>query len=575
MAGYDPVASARALAQNKRAAWIYACSFGGLITIFIIAHFLRTIFHIRSRGGTLSKIAAIPIRAFRRVFLRKLPKFTSGGHFLLILVYFGMNAAITFYDVKFEGSSPYSLFAKRCGWMAIMNTALAFLLAMKNTPLAFLTGYSHERLNVLHRWVGRTIWFYACIHVYTWAVTLTQYHAVEEFSERPQIFGFIAFSAFNVILITSLQVVRRRFYEFFYVVHVSMFIIAVIFLGLHKPHKFAPVMIAVGSFWIVDRTIRTARGLYYSRHNAATLIPLPGLATKVIFDRKINCQPGSHAFISIPAIRKFQTHPFTISSISGNEFVIRAQKGFTLDLHKYALKHPGEAVNAYIDGPYGAVPDFKRMNKVVLIAGGSGGAFSFPVALEISRNAGRCAVTAVEFVWVIKDERQLSWYADEIRELQASPIVSLRIYVTSKRDTIATSQTPEESAATELMIRRSLYDAEVEPELSPSPASNESLNALEKELGLKAVKSGEKRSSTVLEAKIDEKVPFPVETLPGRPDLAAIVGSIVGAAEVGESVGVGSCGPTELMRVVRNAVAGNVQLLGVSVTLHCEQFGWG
>ena len=51
------------------------------------------------------------------------------------------------------------------GRMATTNSALAFLLAMKNTPLAFLTGYSHERLNVLHRWVGRVIWFWSSIHV--------------------------------------------------------------------------------------------------------------------------------------------------------------------------------------------------------------------------------------------------------------------------------------------------------------------------------------------------------------------------------------------------------------------------
>ena len=36
---------------------------------------------------------------------------------------------------------------------------------MKNNPLGFLTGYSHERLNVLHRWSGRATVVYACLHV--------------------------------------------------------------------------------------------------------------------------------------------------------------------------------------------------------------------------------------------------------------------------------------------------------------------------------------------------------------------------------------------------------------------------
>lgn len=84
--------------------------------------------------------------------------------------------------------------------------------------------------------------------------------------------------------------------------------------------------------------------------------------------------------------------------------MIRAQKGFTLDLHKYALQHLNTQVKAYIDGPYGAMLHFKRMNKVVLFAGGSGGAFSFPIATDIAKNAEGCSVP-VEFVWVIKDDR--------------------------------------------------------------------------------------------------------------------------------------------------------------------------
>lgn len=224
--------------------------------------------------------------------------------------------------------------------------------------------------------------------------------------ELQSIYGWVALCAFKIIYATSLQFIRKRFYEFFYMIHVAMFIIAVVFMGLHKPQKFAPVMYAVGAFWCIDRLIRSVRMMIYSHNNTATLIPLAGLATKVVFSKPIWSQPGSHAFISIPKIRAFQSHPFTISSSNGVEFVIKAQKGFTLDLHKYALKHPGAKVKAHFDGPYGAVPDFGRFNRVVLFAGGSGGAFTFPIAMDLVRNMGRVCTVAVEFVWVIRDERK-------------------------------------------------------------------------------------------------------------------------------------------------------------------------
>lgn len=60
--GYDPIASAKALAQNKTAAWRYACAFAGLIGIFILTHFGRSLFHLQGRRGTLAKILAAPSR---------------------------------------------------------------------------------------------------------------------------------------------------------------------------------------------------------------------------------------------------------------------------------------------------------------------------------------------------------------------------------------------------------------------------------------------------------------------------------------------------------------------------------
>ncbi len=45
-----------------------------------------------------------------------------------------------------------------------MNIALLFILALKNTPLGVLTGYSFERLNFLHQIAGYTTVFESFIH---------------------------------------------------------------------------------------------------------------------------------------------------------------------------------------------------------------------------------------------------------------------------------------------------------------------------------------------------------------------------------------------------------------------------
>ena len=97
-------------------------------------------------------------------------------------------------------------------------------------------------------------------------------------------------------------------------------------------------------------------------------------------------------------------------------------------------------------------------------------------------------------------------------------------------------------------------------------------------------RSGGKRTSTLaqrrvsqlLESQIDQKPRIKIQTIGGRPDLSEIVKKAVGAAEERDMVAVAACGPVELMRVTRNAVADSIKLVGgPSVTLHCEQFGWG
>jgi hypothetical protein len=55
-------------------------------------------------------------RLARTVLLRKIPKFSSGGHLIVVLGYAGVNALFTFYDAEWVEPSRYSFFAKRCGW---------------------------------------------------------------------------------------------------------------------------------------------------------------------------------------------------------------------------------------------------------------------------------------------------------------------------------------------------------------------------------------------------------------------------------------------------------------------------
>ena len=65
-----------------------------------------------------------------------------------------------------------------------------------------------------------------------------------------------------------------------------------------------------------------------------------------------------------------------------------------------------------------------------------------------------------------------------------------------------------------------------------------------------------------------------LEVLIGRPDIKALVRSIVSHAAPEERIAVAACGPEALMRDVRKVSAEVIRINGPSVELHCEQFGW-
>src|SRR5690554_6623508 len=95
--------------------------------------------------------------------------------------------------------------------MAVANMALVIFLALKNTPLAFLTAYSYERLNCLHQVAGCTLFIAMVIHaaLYT-AYFNAQGNLLTIFADRGQIAAIVAGFAFLSIIFSAL--VLRRFW---------------------------------------------------------------------------------------------------------------------------------------------------------------------------------------------------------------------------------------------------------------------------------------------------------------------------------------------------------------------------
>ena len=287
------------------------------------------------------------------------------------------------------------------------NLCVLVFLALKNTPLGFLVGYSYERINILHQAAGYTTVLFTALHAIMYAVQFMTLNRPEMLRRPSDVSGIVAGFGMLVMFAMPLLLKGSR-YEVFYVSHITSFIIIIVTAALHQ-HKIAEgvaiMTIVAGALWAADRVLRALRLNYNAWGNYAKLYPLSDGGTRVLVRRPPGqAVPGQHCFLWIPGARLFETHPFSIVATEPwVEFVVNSRDGFTRDLRALALEKQGAEVLASLDGPYGTFPDPLHFDRVVIIAGGSGASFAFGVLGSLLSRMGRDHPTEVEFTWTARE----------------------------------------------------------------------------------------------------------------------------------------------------------------------------
>ncbi|THC89227.1 hypothetical protein EYZ11_011318 [Aspergillus tanneri] len=399
------------------------------------------------------------------------PPFSIGGrtfHFVplgplsIILANLVVVLVFCFYKLDTMDQWKWEDVGYRTGFVSIAQLPLIFLLAGRQNLIGFLVGLSYERLNWFHRWIARTLWLTATIHMGFWFRNWGRYDYItyqlknDELSKR----GFAAWCILTFIVISTAAPVRRLSYEFFVLQHLVTFVGFIVAVWFHAPDEVKVwVWIPIGLL-VFDRVARYAWATYAnlsifhrSKQNAghalwanrATFTPLPGNVTRITIDNPgIRWKPGQHVFLNCHSIAPLQSHPFTIASIPEDnkmEFLIRAEKGGTRRFFQYASKHqvfgsadttPGKRPRTvFIDGPYGAIRPLGQFDSVVLLAGGMGATFTLPClrgliagwkaeyAIGSGKKARRVVTKRIRFVWVIKSQTQLKWFESQLQSVLA------------------------------------------------------------------------------------------------------------------------------------------------------------
>lgn len=284
--------------------------------------------------------------------------------------------------------------------------AFCVFLGLKNTPLSLLAVVSHAQLNILHRLVGYTAVLLVALHALFYTIHFGRLGRWETLIEPKNLWGI---GAGLSMLILLMGIFRHMHYKLFYISHIAGFLFAAVMTGLHRPDwakKLPVVMLFTLLLWILDRSIRTLRMSYNLVNNQVKLFPLPDGGTRLLLKKPCikTAKPGSHCFLWIPRLRFYQAHPFTIVSntSSGLELVIKSHKGFTRAVSEFAIRQPGRGAWVSVDGPYGSLPDTSKYDKIILISGGSGAAFTFGLMNHILDHSEGVSLQSTDFIWAVK-----------------------------------------------------------------------------------------------------------------------------------------------------------------------------
>ncbi|PQE25860.1 metalloreductase protein [Rutstroemia sp. NJR-2017a BBW] len=516
---------------------------------------------------------------------RRFLKVPPMGTVMLLLGYWAWVILLEFVDNNVQGAQHFTSLGVRAAWLAVAQVPLLILLAGKNNLIGFVSGVSYERLNVLHRWSARVLFFLATLHVVFLHLSWDAY-------------GWAVYAILIWMNISTIAPIRNFSYEFFVVQHILTFFGFIIAVMMHLPdtalYSRTYIYIPI-ALYLFDRIIRSGRFAWNNaRPASATLTALDGDVTRVCVSSKAikKWSPGSHVLLSIPKLGLGQSHPATIASTPTSHdgdlvFLLKSHKGFTSRLLKSAsmssvsiLPAVGKTkYTALIDGPYGNTPDFATFDTVLLISGSTGTTFTLPILLDIAARAHgpRLPVRKVVFVWIIKNTSWTSWINRELTvaagKLRAAGVeLEIRIYVTC--DNKFTTGDGSDNISGGPQADCCACDTSLGPCCCiniDDPESNDVIRPIDKDSSPATI--SEKATSSITVS--DSQSVFHS----GRPDFFPLIGEILEQAE-GET-GIAVCGPMGLNAGVRRTVARLSDMRAVhkgtgaqGVFLWGEGFGW-
>eukprot|EP00158_Paraphelidium_tribonemae_P004246 Partr_v1_DN26657_c0_g1_i1_m69449 putative NADPH- oxidase len=423
--------------------------------------------------------ASFGISGWRSAIFLSFWVIVNAGLFLIGLLEQNNDPGLTYLNDPIGTSIGFS----RGGGLGLMVQGTLILLPVCRNIIGLLMQIKFLRSSIpfdknlhFHKIVAWTMAAFVAVHVVSHCFNFRMVEALGILDGRSAInilwthpagfTGIIMLSCMFLMYTSALEPMRHASFEIFWYTHH----LAIPFFGAYLSHSFGcfvrrrwpdgqytckpyysyfaalPGLI----IYFIERCLRAYRSNVETR--LTKIVGHPSDTIEIQF-RKTGFTPltGQYIFLNVPAISKYQWHPFTLSSCPENGFAsvhIRIVGDWTRDLGKL-LKYgenaqltPAEYPRICVDGPFGTpTQEVFDYDTVVLIGAGIGVTPFASVLRSIwarAKNPDQEArLKKVHFIWSCRDTTSFEWFADLIKQMEDDlppGFLNIHMYLTKKFD---------------------------------------------------------------------------------------------------------------------------------------------
>ncbi|KAK1218082.1 hypothetical protein PQX77_019240 [Marasmius sp. AFHP31] len=300
--------------------------------------------------------------------------------------------------------------ATRSGWLSIAIMPFMIAFATKVNFITMLTGTSHEKLQVFHRWSALLMYITSLVHTFPFIEQALRLNEMDvQWKTNWYWTGVAALVPQTYLVFLSWGFFRNKYYETFKKLHLAAAAVFMAFLFIHCSFRLSSwdFFAATAAIYFIPWFFRFFRTFYNGLGLPASVEVLPdGRSLRLVIETpsRVKWSPGQHAFIRFlgSGIHAFSSHPFTVSSLTSDghmEFVFNIHRGVTSKLAKMAEGKASINIRVMVDGPYGGVPSLESYDHVYLLAGGTGVTLTLPLLADLVKGDKN---KSIEFVVAVK-----------------------------------------------------------------------------------------------------------------------------------------------------------------------------